>query len=83
MFDLCVRILQELAALTGTTYEEINVILFCIVMPLIFAAIVARNVQLRRQLDEKRGEFSPLRLLSGIAVTTALLLTAAISLLAV
>jgi hypothetical protein len=35
IFDLCVKILLVLAKLTGFTYKEINVIIFCIIWPII------------------------------------------------
>lgn len=35
-YDVCVEILVELAHYTGFTYREVNVILFCIVLPLVF-----------------------------------------------
>lgn len=35
-YDLCVEILFEIAHLTGFTYREVNIILFCIVLPAIF-----------------------------------------------
>ena len=33
VFDGCVAMLLDLAATTGTTYREINVIIFCILWP--------------------------------------------------
>jgi hypothetical protein len=36
IFKYCVDLLYYWAALTGITYEEINVIIFCIVGPIIF-----------------------------------------------
>lgn len=35
-YDVCVEILIEIAHYTGFTYREVNVILFCIVLPLVF-----------------------------------------------
>jgi hypothetical protein len=34
-YDICVEILFEIAHVTGFTYREVNVILFCIVLPAI------------------------------------------------
>jgi hypothetical protein len=34
IFDLCVTFLDNLAELLGTTYERINVWIFCIIWPL-------------------------------------------------
>jgi hypothetical protein len=36
IFDKCVKLLIWLASHTGTTYKEINVIVFCIIEPIIF-----------------------------------------------
>jgi hypothetical protein len=36
IFKLCVIFLQKIAELTDTTYEFINVILFCLIIPLAF-----------------------------------------------
>jgi hypothetical protein len=36
VYDVCVEILIEMAKLTGFTYREVNVILFCIVMPAVY-----------------------------------------------
>ncbi len=36
VFDLCVKLLVEMAQFFRITYEEINVIIFCIVGPIIF-----------------------------------------------
>lgn len=35
-YDICVEILIEIARFTGFTYKEVNVILFCIILPLVF-----------------------------------------------
>ncbi len=35
-YDICVEILIEIARSTGFTYKEVNVILFCIILPLVF-----------------------------------------------
>lgn len=52
IFDLCVRILVGIAELTGFTYEQVNVILFVVLLPLAFIAITARTVWLERRLAE-------------------------------
>ena len=36
LFDLCVQFLLWLGRMTGTTYVEINIIIFCILEPIIF-----------------------------------------------
>ena len=35
-YDVCVEILFIIADITGFSYREVNVILFCIVLPAIF-----------------------------------------------
>jgi hypothetical protein len=40
VFDLCVVFLVWLAKVTGTTYKEINVIVFCILWPLFTLALI-------------------------------------------
>ena len=40
IFDLCVVFLVWLARVTGTTYKEINVIIFCILWPLFTLALI-------------------------------------------
>ncbi|MCI0473991.1 MAG: hypothetical protein L0Y76_10465 [Ignavibacteria bacterium] len=37
---MCVIILQKIAELTGTTYEFVNVILFCLLMPAAFIILI-------------------------------------------
>ena len=38
--DQCVYLMIELGKLTGTTYKEINMIVFCIVGPLVFLSVL-------------------------------------------
>jgi len=38
-YDICVEILIEIARFTGFTYKEVNVILFCIILPLVFVVM--------------------------------------------
>ena len=51
IFDLCVKILIELAGFTGFTYKEINVIIFCIIWPIItillFLIIILQQLKIR------------------------------------
>ena len=44
LFYLCVELLVWLAELTSTTYEEINVIVFIIVGPIIFSLLVMYSI---------------------------------------
>lgn len=43
-FWACVQFLHWLGAKTNTTYEQINVILFCVLMPAIALTSVGLNV---------------------------------------
>ena len=47
IFDLCVDLLNWLADLFGCTYEEINVLIFCVLGPIIFMSLVVDNIRLR------------------------------------
>ncbi len=59
IFDLCVVFLVWLARVTGTTYKEINVIIFCILWPLFtLGLIVLCMVQWARLRKIKRGSSS-------------------------
>lgn len=40
IFDLCVVFLVWLSQVTGTTYKQINVIIFCILWPIFTLALV-------------------------------------------
>jgi hypothetical protein len=60
IFNSCVALLVWLAALTGTTYEEINVLVFCIVWPLVTLALVVvcvmRGLKIRRLEKQVQDE---------------------------
>ena len=64
IFRLCVGLLVWLAAMTGTTYNEINVIIFCVIWPLFTLGLVAlclvQRAQIRRlrrlALPDRKGE---------------------------
>ena len=45
-FDWCVRLLYSLANAIGVTYEEINVWLFVIILPVILLASLSLNIWL-------------------------------------
>ena len=53
MFSGCVYFLIDLAKLTGMTYEQVNVIIFCILWPAFTAYLIVANLSLRRRLREK------------------------------
>lgn len=44
LFYMCVELLAWLANITGTTYEEINVIIFIIIGPIIFSLVVLYSI---------------------------------------
>ena len=46
IFYLCVHFLQWLAKKLGMTYNEINVWLFCVILPLIMLASILLNIYL-------------------------------------
>ena len=50
IFMACVDLLNWMADLIGWTYEEINVIIFCVIWPLAFVAVIADNVRLRAKI---------------------------------
>jgi hypothetical protein len=39
VFDLCVKILVKIADLTGMNYKTVNVIIFCVIGPIVFAGL--------------------------------------------
>ena len=51
VFKACVQLLQWLAKLCGTTYEAVNVWLFCVALPVILLAmlviIVRQHIKIR------------------------------------
>lgn len=52
IFRLCVNALLELAELTGTTYNEINVIIFCFLMPAVFIWLLVVIYRQRVKIKE-------------------------------
>jgi hypothetical protein len=57
IFYWCVRLLQQMARKTHMTYEEINVLIFCIIEPILFLVmllvIIYQNIKLRRLYRQK------------------------------
>lgn len=53
-FDECVTLLIYLAKLTHTTYKEINVIIFCIIEPIIFFVMLYVIIQQHKKLKKFR-----------------------------
>jgi hypothetical protein len=52
IFDVCVKLLEWLADLTGTTYEEINVIIFVILEPIVFLFLIGYIIFLRKRISK-------------------------------
>ena len=52
IFIACVDLLIWLARLTGTTYEEINVIIFVVLEPIVFLLLIGYIVILRKRLSK-------------------------------
>lgn len=50
MFDSCVTVLGVTAELFNTDYRTINVVIFCVLMPLAFIALIVYNLILRSRL---------------------------------
>ena len=46
VFNWCVRLLYDVAAIMGVTYEEINVYLFVIIGPLVLLISILLNIYL-------------------------------------
>ena len=54
LFDACVKLLVWLAGLTGTTYEEINIIIFVILEPIFILLLIVYIIKLRRQISKQK-----------------------------
>lgn len=50
IFNLCVMMLLDTAELTGMTYKEINVLIFCILWPAVTVVLCWSNLRLRHRL---------------------------------
>jgi len=56
IFDACVSLLVWLANLSGTTYEEINVIIFVVLEPIVFLLLIGYIVFLRKQVSKLKSQ---------------------------
>jgi len=54
IFDLCVKFLVWLSNLFGITYKAINVIIFCIMWPLITLWLIIYVIKLRKKIKSNR-----------------------------
>lgn len=52
IFHLCVVLLQKLAEFFGTDYYTINVILFCVLVPVLFILLIIYIFHLRRKIKK-------------------------------
>ena len=46
-FDWCVKLLEQTAYILGLTYQEINVWLFCIILPIILLIMMIQIIMLK------------------------------------
>lgn len=58
IFDACVWLLLQLAAMFGTTYKAINVWIFCFVGPLVFAAVVGFALLQYQQIKKLKQQLN-------------------------
>ncbi len=56
IFQWCVDFLVWLAAATGTTYKQINVIIFCVIWPLLTIALVVMCLVQAAQIKRLRKQ---------------------------
>jgi uncharacterized membrane protein len=62
LFDACVALLRDMAAVLGTTYEIINIVLFVLVQPaliLLFLALWLRSERRVRRLRRRIEDAAP------------------------
>ena len=52
-FDICVKLLIDVADIMGITYEEINVWLFCVIWPILTLIMFAEILRLRLKINNK------------------------------
>ena len=52
LFDYCVEVLKYLALLTGTSYKEINIIVFVIIHPIITLSLLIWCIILSKKLNK-------------------------------
>ncbi|MBZ0165308.1 MAG: hypothetical protein K8I00_00775 [Candidatus Omnitrophica bacterium] len=50
VFNLCVTMLLEMAEWTGMSYKQINVLIFCILWPIVTVVLCWSNLKLRHRL---------------------------------
>ena len=52
IFDYCVYLLRNLADFFGITYKEINVIIFCIIWPILTLVLIYLSFKKNRKYRE-------------------------------
>ena len=52
-FNFCVRLLYDIGAFLGISYEEINVWIFCIIWPITSLLLFAEFIRLRMKINIK------------------------------
>ena len=52
-FDVCVKLLFDVADIIGISYEEINVWIFCVIWPILTLIMFAEILRLRLKIDVK------------------------------
>ncbi len=55
IFGFCVKALHTIADLTGTSYEFVNVIIFCVLGPLVLLILVFRVYSLKKEMNKYKG----------------------------
>ena len=50
VFELCVKFLNILAELSGLSYQQVNVIIFCIIWPVVTIYLIYKVIKLKKQL---------------------------------
>lgn len=54
IFDWCVVLLEWLAKYTGTTYQIVNVLIFCIIWPLITVGLLIVVIVQHKCINQRR-----------------------------
>ncbi len=52
-FDVCVKLLFDVADIIGISYEEINVWIFCVIWPILTLIMFAEILRLRLKINIK------------------------------
>ena len=52
-FDICVKLLFDVADVVGITYEEINVWIFCVIWPILTLIMFGEILRLRLKINSE------------------------------